>query len=134
MHRFLTTSMLALALVVGFHSVASAQVVRVWYPPPPLVVPAPAPVVTSYYTPVYSYYPPVTTTVYSSPVPTVFPSTTVFSSPVTPVYTAPAYVPGIYTTRSYVGLGIFRPRGVYTQSFYTPGYAAPVTTYYRWWP
>jgi hypothetical protein len=29
-------------------------------------------------------------------------------------------IPGAVTTRSYVGLGIFRPRGVYTQSYFTP--------------
>ena len=33
------------------------------------------------------------------------------------------------TTRTFVGLGIFRPRGVYTQSYYGPAYA-PVTSYY----
>jgi hypothetical protein len=39
--------------------------------------------------------------------------------------------PGVVTTRSYVGYGIFRPRGVYTESFYSPApVVAPVTRYY----
>jgi hypothetical protein len=29
-------------------------------------------------------------------------------------------VPGVVTTRSYVGLGIFRPRGVYTETYVLP--------------
>jgi hypothetical protein len=141
MGRFLTKTGLAVAaLVLGIFvqaSEARAQYIQV-YSPPVLVAPAPvisyyppvttyyAPPATSYYTPAvtYSYYPP--TTVYSAPAATYsyYPST---------VYSAPTAVvaPGTVTTRSFVGYGIFRPRGVYTQSYYTPGaVVAPTTSYY----
>jgi hypothetical protein len=115
------------------------------------------PVVTSYYTPVVtpshvSHYAPFTTpspvtpayTSYYAPVVTTpvyhysfyQPTTTVFSAPVaTTVYSpAVATMPSTVTTRTYRGFGIFRPRGLYTEtyaapstSFYTPAYS---TSYY----
>jgi len=132
----------------------SAQVVYSYYPaPPPYVTysapativqpatfvqpsvsyyaPAPAPSTITYYTPsapiqstvtyyppppptvTYSYYPPPVTTVYSAPAP-VYAPTTIVS-------------PGYVTTRSYLGLGIFRPFGVNREIYVTPGNR---TTYY----
>ena len=40
-----------------------------------------------------------------------------------PMYLARTYVttPGTVTTRTYVGLGIFRPFGVNRDTYYTPG-------------
>jgi hypothetical protein len=137
MRRFLTRTGLTVAAVVlgvlAHAASAQAQYVQVYSPP---VYAAPAPVI-SYYPPVTSYY--AAPTYYAAPAvsyytPAVsysyYPSTTVYSPP---VYSAPAAVvaPGTVTTRSYVGYGIFRPRGVYTQSYYTPGaVAAPTTSYY----
>jgi hypothetical protein len=50
---------------------------------------------------------------------------TVYSPPPASVYvpSGPTVVttPGTVTTRSYVGLGVFRPFGVNTYSYYTPG-------------
>jgi hypothetical protein len=88
---------------------------------------APAPV---YYAPVTTYYAPPVTTYYSPAVTySYYPPTTVYSAP---VYSAPVYAaPGTVTTRTFVGYGVFRPRGVYTQNYYTPGaVVAPVTSYY----
>ena len=81
---------------------------------PPQVVP-----VTSYYLPppVVTYSPPPYVT-YSAPYVTY-----------APTYSAPLYVqPGVVTTRTYTGFGIFRPRGVYTESYIAP--IAPRTSYY----
>jgi hypothetical protein len=145
MRRILSPTRLAVvALVLGVFALASpaqAQFIQVYSPPvyvaPPTVsyytpvTTYAAPVyrapVTSYYTPAvtYSYYP--STTVYSAP------AYTTYSAPAYTTYAAPAAVvaPGTVTTRSFVGYGIFRPRGVYTQSYYTPGaVVAPTTTYY----
>ena len=127
MRRFLTRTGLTVAAVVLGVLVqagsAQAQYIQVYSPP---VYAAPAPVVSyyppvttyyappavSYYTPAVSYYTPAVTYSY-------YPPTTVYSAP---VYSAPAAVvaPGAVTTRSFVGYGILRPRGVYTQSYYTP--------------
>ena len=141
MRRFLTRTGLTVAAVVLGVLVqagsAQAQYIQVYSPP---VYAAPAPVVSyyppvttyyappavsyytpavSYYTPAVSYYTPAVS--YYTPAVTYsyYPSTTVYSAP---VYSAPAAVvaPGAVTTRSFVGYGIFRPRGVYTQSYYTP--------------
>jgi hypothetical protein len=91
---------------------------------------APAPVV-SYYTPVTTFYAPPVTTFYAPAVTySYYPPTTVYSAP---VYSAPTAVvaPGTVTTRTFNGYGIFRPRGVYTQSYFTPGtVVAPATSYY----
>jgi hypothetical protein len=120
MHRFGMMATLAVAFVALVAlSPASAQ--YVYYPPP-------APVVTySYYTPVP---PPVTTVYYASPTVTYYPpvATTVYAAPPAPVVYG---APGTVTTRTFVGLGIFRPRGVYTQSYYTPGVSYYVPAYYR---
>lgn len=111
MYRFATRIGIAsvcLVLIGALARPAHAQYVQVYYP----TVVAPAPVVTtSYYAPVVSYYAP----------------TVSYYAPVTSYYAAPAAT-GVVTTRTYYGYGIFRPRGVYTQSYYTP--AVPVTTYY----
>jgi hypothetical protein len=107
---------LSLALLAALlPAPAQAQVV---FAQPSVVVPAPV-VVQSYYgAPVapsisyyaapaaYSYYPP-TTAYYAAPA--------AYSVPATVAYPA-----GVYTTRTYQGFGIFRPRGLYTQSYYSP--------------
>jgi hypothetical protein len=126
MVRFASLALLSLAL---FAQAASAQHVIVYSPPPAVVTYSPPPV-TVYAPPVVEYAPPIVTVPayrYSyyapAPVTTVYsvPATTVYSVPATTVYSAPSvYVPGTVTTRSYVGLGIFRPRGVYTESYFTP--------------
>jgi hypothetical protein len=101
------------APVVTYSSPAvlySSPVVTTTYASPaPIVVSTPAPVVS------YSYYQP-PTTVYSAPA-VVSPPTVVYSAPATVVQT-PA--PGVYTTRTYTGFGIFRPRGTYTETYYSP--------------
>jgi hypothetical protein len=51
-----------------------------------------------------------------------------FYAPVAPapvtVFSAPAVVqpviPGTVSTRSFVSFGVFRPRGVWTESYFTP--------------
>ena len=128
MHRFMTIAGIALAvLALVAVSPVSAQVV-VYYPPAPVTYSYYAPPTTVYYSPApvtYSYYAPPVSTVAYYPTTTYYPAT-VYSPSV-------VYSPGVVTTRSYVGLGIFRPRGVYTQSYYTPyvsGYYYPA--YYRY--
>lgn len=73
----------------------------------------------SYYQPAVSYYQPTVaaypTTSYYAPVTSYYAPTTSYYAPVT-AYTNP----GSVTTRSFVGLGIFRPRGIYTQTYATP--------------
>lgn len=110
MIRFAMLALVALALTAG---VAPAQVVYVQSPPHVVYSP---PVVSYYPPPTVTYSSPVVT--YSSPAPLVsysyYPATTVYSVP------AAVAVPGVVTTRSYVGLGIFRPRGVYTETYVLP--------------
>jgi hypothetical protein len=111
MHRFPTTAGLALTALVALAGTqpASAQYYQVYSAPPPVFV-NPAPVVS------YSYYPP-TTVYYPAP------SVSYYAAP-SVAYYAPSvsyYAPSTVTTRSYYGFGIFRPRGWYTQSYYTPG-------------
>lgn len=95
--------------------------------------PAPPPTTVTYYPP--STFP--TTVTYYSPAPqpttvTYYPSspppaTTVYSLPAT-VYIPTTFVsPGTVTTRTYVGLGIFRPFGVNRDTYVTP---ESRTTYY----
>lgn len=130
MFRIAMFALLALGLTA---SVAPAQVYYVRSPrvvyPAPVVYSAPvvtysSPVVTS--TPVVTYSAPVTyaaPVTYSEPVTTYsyYPATTVYSAPATTVYSAPVvYTPGVVTTRSYYGFGVFRPRGLYTQSYVLP--------------
>jgi hypothetical protein len=125
MVRFAALTLVTMALVCAS---ASAQVVYVQSPAPVVY----APPVTVYSSPVVTYSSPVVSapvvSYYAPPVYTAPPVTysyypPVATAPVT-VYSAPAVVqpvvPGGITTRSYVGLGIFRPRGVYTQSYWTP--------------
>jgi hypothetical protein len=130
MRRILTGTGLAAAIILGMFVQAAgarAQYVQVYSPP---VVVAPAPVV-SYYSPVTSYYAPAVTSYYTPAVTSYYtPAVSYYPST---VYSAPAAVvaPGAVTTRTFVGYGVFRPRGVYTQSYYTPGaVVAPTTTYY----
>ena len=127
MIRCLITLCLTMAILLGLQTSADAQYV-VYRP----VVVAPAPVVSYYPAPVMSYYPPVVQTYYTPSVSWYAPSvsysapvtTTVYSAPVaaTPVVATPVVAtPGYVTARSYVGYGVFRPRGVYTSYYYNPG-------------
>ncbi len=124
MTRIAKLTLAALGLTAG---AASAQVVivhsppRVVYAPRPVVF-VPQPVVT-YSSPVVSFSAP--GVVEASPVVTsYYPGTTTTYSyyPSTTVYSAPAAVaaPGVVTTRTYVGFGIFRPRGVHTETYFRP--------------
>ena len=120
MRRLLMALAAAVVLAISAAPVR-AQFIQVYSPP---VMVAPRPVV-SYYPPVTSFYAPSVTT-YSPPVAaySYYPPTTVYSAPTAVV------APGV-VTRSYVGYGIFRPRGVYTQSFYATGpVIAPTTAFY----
>lgn len=121
MRSFLTRALLVAALFLFSQVPARAQYIQVYSPP---VVVAPAPVVS------YSYYPPVTPVVNAYYAPAAryayYPPTTVYSAPAAVV--TPATV---VTQRTFVGLGIFRPRGVYTQTYYTPAaVVTPSTSYY----
>src|SRR5688572_19436392 len=131
MQRFLITLCLTLAVLIGMHSSAQAQYV-VYRP----VVVAPAPVVSYYPAPVY--YPPVVQTTYYQPSVSWYAPNVAYSAPVaTTVYSAPVVAttvvaaPGYVTSRSYLGYGVFRPRGVYTSYYYNPavsyygGYVLP---------
>ena len=117
MNRYLIALGLTLASLVGVTSSAQAQyyVYR-----PVYVVPAPVPVVSYYSAPVVSYYPSVAQTVYYPPAVSYYQplTTTVFSAPVVaaPIVTTPGYI----SSRSYIGYGVFRPRGVYTSYYYNP--------------
>lgn len=85
---------------------------------------------TSFYSaPAVSFYqPPVT---YYQPTVAHYQPTVSFYQPAVSYYAPAVAAPaGTVTTRSFVGLGIFRPRGVYTQSYYTPGVVAPRTSLY----
>jgi len=123
MRRFMTLLGVALLGCALLPAAAQAQVVYVQPPRTyvaPVVVTQPvvpayyysAPSITTYSSPAtYSYYPPATTVYsYSSP-----PAVVTYSAPVTVVPAA-----GVITTRTYYGYGIFRPRGYYTESYYTP--------------
>ena len=128
--RSLALSVIALGVILATAPAARAQYVVYQ---PQFVTPTvtysyyQAPVV---YQPSVSYYAPPAVSYYQPTVSYYQPQVSYYA-PVAPVVAAPAAV----TTRSYYGYGIFRPRGVYTQSYYTPGYVAPVTSYYapiRW--
>ena len=118
MRRFMTVLAVALFGYALLPTAAQAQVIYI-QPARTYVAIAP-PVVSSYYyapsvttyssSATYSYYPPATT-VYSYAAPTV-----VYSAP--PMYVVPAS--GVITTRTYYGYGVLRPRGYYSQSYYTP--------------
>jgi hypothetical protein len=120
MRKISTWMFAALALVLVSSATSSAQVFVpapppvVTYSPPVVVRYAPAPVYVAPPAPVvqYSYYP--ATTSYVAP-----------AAYSVPVYTQPTVsysvpVVGSYTTRSYYGFGIFRPRGYYTETYYSP--------------
>lgn len=131
MHRWIKTGLLALAACLT-PQIAQAQVVFS-SPPGHVVLPATsyyAPPVTVYSQPVTVYSPPIT--VYSPPPVAYYspPVTSYYAAPVATYYAAPvaAVTPGVVTTRTYTGLGIFRPRGVYTESYVAP--VAPRTSYY----
>jgi hypothetical protein len=121
MRRFVTILGLALAAYALIPTAAQAQVIVVQpgrtYVAPIVVAP---PVVQTYYAPSvtysssasYSYYPPAVTYSYSA---SSVPGVVTYSAPAAVV--APA---GIITTRTYYGYGILRPRGYYSQSYYTP--------------
>jgi hypothetical protein len=129
---------LALAAYAMLPGAAQAQVVIVgrpaYYPPPvivsqsyypPVVTYSAPPVVTYSAPPVVYSAPPVVTysspqVVYSAPPVVTYSSPqVVYSAPPSVVtYAAPA--PGVYTTRTYYGYGILRPRGTYTQTYYQP--------------
>lgn len=115
MVRFASVALLTLVFVAGN---ARAQWVIVHSPPAPVVTYSAPPPVIVHSPPVMTYSVPVTI----NPAPVVTHS--YYYAPATTVYSAPAVVtpvvPGTITTRSYVGLGIFRPRGVYTESYFTP--------------
>lgn len=121
MRRFMTLLAVALFGYALLPSAAQAQVIYVqpgrtyvapiYIAPPVQAYYYPAPSVTYSSSASYSYYPPTVTYSYSaSSAPTV-----VYSAPATVV--APA---GVITTRTYYGYGILRPRGYYTESYYTP--------------
>jgi hypothetical protein len=132
MRRFMTLLGLALLAYALLPTAAQAQVI---YVQPartyvtPIVIAQPvvptyyyaAPSVTTYSSSAsYSYYPPATYSYYP-------PATTVYSysaSPTVVTYSAPPSVvvpaAGVITTRTYYGYGIFRPRGYYSESYYTP--------------
>jgi hypothetical protein len=120
MKRFATLLGVAAIAFAWMPVLAQAQVIVVQptrvYAPPVIVS---QPVVRSYYvSPRVSYYSAPVVTYSSPPVVT-------YSSPGPVVtYSAPAAVlapaPGFYETRTYYGLGIFRPRGWYTETYYRP--------------
>ena len=89
-------------------SVSQAQLIIVQSPPiyvqQPVVVYRPVPIVN------IAYYPPAPVYVAARPVVAYSPPPAVVQVPVA----------GVYTTYSYSGYGVFRPRGVYTQSYYAP--------------
>ncbi|MBI3822141.1 MAG: hypothetical protein HY289_05605 [Planctomycetes bacterium] len=125
MRRFMTVLGAALIGFAVLPAVVQAQVIYVQparvYAPPIIVVPQAtyyaAPSVTTFSAgATYSYYPS-GTTVFAPSVGA--PSTVVtYSVGAAPVYVAP--VAGVITTRTSYGYGILRPRGYYTETYYTP--------------
>jgi hypothetical protein len=67
----------------------------------------------------YSYYPSAPVVTYSAPPVVTYSAQPVvtYAAPPVVTYAAPA---GVVTTRTYYGYGVFRPRGYYTESYYTP--------------
>jgi hypothetical protein len=123
MRRFMTLFGIALLAYALVPTTAQAQVIYVQQPyrtySAPVIVAQPvvptyyyaAPSVTTFSAPAtYSYYPP-TTTYYSAA-----PSVVTYSAPAAVVVPAS----GVYTTQTYYGYGIFRPRGYYSETYYTP--------------
>jgi hypothetical protein len=122
MRRFMTILGVALLGYALLPSAAQAQVIVVQSPrtySAPIIVGQPvqvyyaAPSVTTFQPNVtYSYYPSTTTTFSVGAAPSVV----TFSAPATVMVPAS----GVITTRTSYGYGIFRPRGYYTESYYTP--------------
>jgi hypothetical protein len=109
------------SLAVLLAATASSQAQYVFpapYGPPvyaPPVYAAPRPIVNySYYAPPAPVYAPPVTSYYAAPVPSYY------AAPAVSYYAPAPVVGGAYVTRSYTGYGIFRPRGTYTESYYTP--------------
>jgi hypothetical protein len=121
MRRFMILTAVALASFAFVSSAAQAQYI-VQSAPPVVYYQPTAPV---YYPQVvvprvqYSYYPSAPVVTYSAPPVVTYSAPPVVTYSAAPVvtYAAPA---GVVTTRTYYGYGIFRPRGYYTESYYTP--------------
>jgi len=129
MRRFMVLTAVALASIVLVSSAAQAQIVQVQVGPPVVYAQPGAPVYypQTYVVPrvQYSYYPSAPVVTYSAPPVTyVTPQSVTYSAPPVMTYSAPvvtyAAPAGVVTTRTYYGYGIFRPRGYYTESYYTP--------------
>jgi hypothetical protein len=128
MRRFMILTAVAITSIALVSSAAQAQYIV--QSSPPVIYTQPAPAVyypQTYVVPSvrYSYYPSAPVVTYSAPQVVTYsaPPVVTYAAPVVtyaaPVatYAAPA---GVVTTRSYYGYGIFRPRGYYTESYYTP--------------
>ncbi|MCS7045246.1 MAG: hypothetical protein NZO58_02700, partial [Gemmataceae bacterium] len=118
MIRFAATALVAMVLAV---SSAQGQVIVVQSPPRVVLAPPPVVVVER---PVYlpSVAVPAPPSVSYSLYPPANPPVVVPPPVETTVYAAPAtvLVPGTITTRRYFGLGIFRPFGVTTETYFVP--------------
>src|SRR4051812_1730012 len=129
MNRWL--KLLGLSALVGFAmpAMAHAQYIVQSAPvvvSPPVVQTYPAPVYApsiGYAAPVTSYYAAPRVSYYAAPAVSYSAPVVSYSAPVV-TYAAPAAVvtpaPGVYTTYTYRGYGIFRPRGYYSQTYYSP--------------
>ena len=121
MRRFLTLLGVALLGYASLPATAQAQVIYVQQPYRTYSAPifVGQPVVPTYY-----YAAPSVTTFSAPATYSYYPSTTTFysASPSVVTYSAPVVVPaaGVYTTQTYYGYGIFRPRGYYNETYYTP--------------
>ena len=114
-------SLTSLAVLLAATATSHAQYIVL--PPPPVYRPpvvtysSPAPIVN------YSYYaapaPVYSAPVYAAPV-TSYYAAPVYAAPVTSYYAPAPVVGGSYVTRTYTGYGIFRPRGTYTETYYSP--------------
>lgn len=117
----------AQVVIVGRPVYSAPVVVSQSYYPPVVTYSSPAPVVTYSAPPVVTYsspapvvtYSPPPVVTYSAPVVTYSAPVVTYSAPA-PVVTYAAPAPGTYTTRTYHGFGIFRPRGTYTETTYQP--------------
>lgn len=127
MRRFMILTAVAVASFALLSSAAQAQYIQV-QASPPVIYTQPAPVYypQTYVVPRYSYYPSAPVVTYSAPPAVTYyapPTVSYYAPPVVTYSPAPVvtYAPaGVVTTRSGYGYGIFRPRGYYTESYYTP--------------
>ena len=111
MQRFIPT--IALAVLAGAAVASPARAQYVVAQPQVLV---PAPVVTTFSPPPVVAVPAVTHSYYAAPAVT----HSYYAAPATVTYSAPATVavPVVgTTTRTYRGYGVFRPRGLYTETY-----------------